>query len=180
MNNLITNNVASTHGGGITIFEQNADYGEAVVQNNVVAFNTVSESDYGGGIAVWQYTAPFVINNVVYRNSPSGMWVNDASYGADVAFNDVYDNGSDYAGDRGSLSGVRGNISTLPGFVGASDDGNVANDGFTLSASSALIDAGDIYVLDVDGSPERHRRLWRVRRLVGGFQGGSRRRTVTS
>ena len=38
------------------------------------------------------------------------------------------------------------------GRTGSTADGNVANDDFTLSATSALIDAGDIYVLDADGS----------------------------
>ena len=40
----------------------------------------------------------------------------------------------------------------LPGFVAASDDGNLANDDFTLQSSSSLINAGDASITDPDGT----------------------------
>jgi hypothetical protein len=152
VNNIITNNVASTHGGGVVVYEYHPDYGEAVVQNNVIAFNAVTETTHGGGLAVWQYTGPDVRNNAIYANSGPGVWLNAASYGAVFAYNDVYANATDYAGDQGSRTGSNGNVSADPRFVAATDDGDVTNDDFSLSATSTLTNAGDSALTDPDGS----------------------------
>lgn len=148
-NNIITDNVASTHGGGVVVFEAGTA-GEAVIQHNVIAWNVVTDTDNGAGIAVWQYTAPLVSHNAVLWNTGPGVYVNDD---ATVRYNLSYGNSGDWAGAVSSLVGIDGNFSTDPGLTRVSDNGDPTDDDWHPGSTSALVDAGDPAApLDTDGT----------------------------
>ncbi len=148
-NNLVTNNVASTHGGGIAVFESGT-YGDAVVTNNIVAFNSVTDTSYGAGIVAWQYTVPLFENNVIVWNDGPGMYLN--TYGV-ARYNLVYGNTTDWAGSQGSLLGTSGNISADPQGTRVSNDGNGTNDDWRpASSASPMVNAGNPSVTDPDGT----------------------------
>ncbi len=150
-NNIVTNNVASTHGGGVAVFELSAAYGNAEVSHNVIAYNSVVETTYGGGLLAWGSTAPIFHNNLVAWNDGGGIWLNAT---ADARYNLVYGNSTDWLGSQGSLTGVAGNISMTPGVAAASDDGDWTNDDWHPGSSgAAIVDAGDPGgASDADGS----------------------------
>ena len=148
-NNVIADNVASTHGGGVVIFEAGSA-GEAVVQHNVIAWNTVTDTDYGAGIAIWQYTSPLVRNNVVVYNTGSGIYSNSTG---DIRYNLVYSNTTNWAGDQGSLTGVNGNLATDPVVTSVTHNADFTDDDWHPASGSPLINAGDpASSSDSDGS----------------------------
>lgn len=151
-NNLVTNNTASTHGGGVAIigFYAEDDVAEPTVAHNVVAWNAVDSGSYGGGLVVWGWSAPTLYNNVVWANDGVGVYM-QFDY-SDWSYNDVVSNGTDYAGAMADPTGTDGNLELTPGFASTSDDGDGTNDVFRLRSTSGLVDVGDPAVLDVDGS----------------------------
>ncbi len=151
-NNLVTNNEASTHGGGVAIigFYADTDVANPTVQNNVLAWNRVDAGDYGDGIVVWGWSAPTVRNNAIVGHGGVGAYM-QYSY-ASWTYNNLFDNGSAYGGDPGDLTGTGGNIAVAPGFQSVSDDGDGTNDDFALRSSSGMVDVGDPAVLDGDGT----------------------------
>ncbi len=149
-NNVVTNNVASSHGGGVAVYERSTAAGEATVTHNVIAYNEVTDTDNGAGLVVWQFTAPNVRNNLIAFNDGVGVWSNSTGV---FGYNLVYGNEVDWAGARGSLTGTGGNISADPRVVGVSDDGDWTDDDWAPGAGSPLIDAGDAAMAaDPDGS----------------------------
>ena len=152
-NNLVTNNSADTHGGGIAIigFYSDTDVSEPTLINNLVAFNSVDSGDYGAGIVVWGISAPVLTNNVLYDNQGVGLYTQYTNLS--WTYNAAYSNdGGDYQGALADPAGTDGNLSEHLAFVGVSNDGDWTNDDFHPRKGSALVDAGDPVVLDVDGS----------------------------
>lgn len=149
-NNIVTNNEASTHGGGVVVFEE-AGYGDPVIEHNVIAYNRVTETSYGGGLLAWGATAPLFRNNLVAWNDGTGVWLNA---GAEVRYNLVYGNDVDWSGSQGSLTGTSGNISLNPGVASATDNADPFDDDWgPASSGAAIIDAGDpAGDADADGS----------------------------
>ncbi len=150
-NNVIADNIASSIGGGLVVYEPNDSYPNTTVANNVIAFNNVLETDWGAGLTQWNSTAPVIYNNAVYGNLGVGVYGDDDVSSWTFSYNDVYGNYPDYDGALASGDGT-GNFSSAPGFVAASNDVDWTNDDFRLAAGSALIDAGDPSVLDGDGT----------------------------
>ncbi|MFZ5475320.1 MAG: MopE-related protein [Myxococcota bacterium] len=143
--NVIVDNVASWYGGGIVTYEDQDAYPSAQIYNNTIAFNDTTDQPYGAGICQWRRTSPTVFNNVVYGNHGVGMYSED---GVTFTYNLVYGNDTDW---DGAVSG-NGNLSSDPRFARVSDDGDWANDDWTLASGSPAIDAGDPTVYDTDGS----------------------------
>lgn len=150
-NNIIADNSASALGGGIVVYEPHVDYPNVTITNNIIAFNSVLETDWGAGFAQWNGTVPVVYNNIIYGNVGVGAYGDD-----DVATwmwlnNDIYGNFPDFDGTLSSASGT-GNLGVDPEFTAASNDGDWTNDDFHLKATSVCIDAGKADVYDTDGS----------------------------
>ena len=148
-NNIIADNDASTHGGGVVVFEAGSS-GEATVQHNVIAWNSVTETDYGAGLLAWQLTEPLLRNNLVVFNLGTGIYTNA---GADVRHNLAYGNSTDWAGDQGTLTGVDGNLSTDPMVVSITNNLDFTDDDWRPASGSPLLDSGDASSSpDPDGS----------------------------
>lgn len=147
--NIVVENSASTHGGGVAIYEYHSSYGDPYVANNTIAFNEVTSTTYGAGLVGWSLTRGTVLNNIVYGNRGPGVWLNTTT---SFEYNDVYGNSTDYAGNQGTLTGTAGNLSIDPQFTAVSDDGDWTNDDWTLKSTSPLRGAGDPDVRNRDGS----------------------------
>jgi hypothetical protein len=147
--NVIADNQASTHGGGVAIYEYDAAEGDPWIANNTIAFNEVTDTTYGAGLVAFSTTKPYIVNNAIYGNSGPGVYLNAT---ATFEYNDVYGNTTAYAGDRGTLTGTGGNLAVDPGFVTASNDGDWTNDDFDLSATSGLRGLGDPAIRNADGT----------------------------
>lgn len=150
-NNIIADNSASALGGGIVVYEPNDSYPYVTVTNNVIAFNTVLETDWGAGFAQWNRTTPVVYNNIMYGNIGVGAYGDDDVSGWTWEYNNVYGNYPDFGGVLASGSGA-GNLSADPLFDTVSNDGDWTNDSYSLRSGSACVDAGKPTVYDADGS----------------------------
>ncbi len=148
-NNIITDNIASTHGGGVVVFEAGSA-GEASIEHNLVAWNSVTDTNNGAGIAIWQFTSPLVQNNAVVWNDGPGIYTNST---AEVQYNLVYGNSTEWSGSLGNLTGVAGNINSHPNPVGVSDNSDPSDDNWRPSTGSPLINGGNpSSTVDPDGS----------------------------
>lgn len=117
------------------------------VVNNVIAGNG------NCGFAVWEPTARGILkNNIIIRNGwkkewvcPGvGIWMNADTTQFPIRYNDVWENhGGNYKGVP-DLTGIAGNLSVDPRFMGQMD--------FRLRPDSPCRDAGDPGLLDRDGS----------------------------
>jgi hypothetical protein len=178
--NVFTGNWARNNGSGVRL----SYYGEVLFEGNLVYGNT------GQGVMVSHGTTGRVVNNTIVDNSTYGLYIfissgsvysapqianniiayNDGcgvSDNSDSPFtftnNDTYSNGTNYCGNLGGSAnptGRNGNLSTSPGFVAWSNDGNFANDDFRLRSDSACRNAGtDVVpygvVTDHDGNPRK-------------------------
>ena len=151
-NNVLTNNRASSHGGGIaaTGYYTETDVASPEITFNTLAWNDVDSGGYGAGILVWGYSSPVISSNIVVDGSGHGIY---AQYDySTIEYNDVDGHSADYSGAIGDLTGVDGNLSSAPSFVAASDDGDGTNDDFGLKSGSVGADAGDPAETDGDGS----------------------------
>ena len=151
-NNVVTNNVASTHGGGVAAigYYVETDVAEPTISYNVIAFNSVSSGSYGGGLCVWGIGAPTVTGNILFQNDGTGLYSLDDNLS--VTYNLANGNGSNFAGAISGASGANGNLESSPQFVSATDDGDGTNDDFRLKSGSAAADAADPADSDPDGS----------------------------
>ena len=148
--NLIVDNTASTHGGGLSVYGYYDQGTSPTVTNNTIAYNTVTDSEYGAGVVLWGVGSPSLVNNIVYANHGVGVYVQFEH--ALVSYGDIFDNDSDWAGALADPTGTDGNLAAPPTFATASDDGDWTNDDFTLRTTSSLVDAGDPSLTDSDGS----------------------------
>ena len=155
--NLITDNIAGMFGGGVVTYEDNSSYAEARFENNVIAYNEVTDTELGAGICQYRRTTPTFVNNLIFGNKGVGVYSED-DIDATYTYNGVWLNETDYDGLSGSGTG---NVSVDPRFTDATDDGDWSNDDWSLRGTSPAIDAGDPAILDVDGS----------RSDLGGFGG---------
>ncbi len=117
------------------------------VVNNVIAENG------NCGFAVWEPTARGILkNNIIVQNGwkeewvcPGvGIWMNADTTQFPIRYNDVWGNhGGNYEGVP-DLTGVSGNLSVDPKFMGPAD--------FRLQPDSPCRDAGDPRLVDPDGT----------------------------
>ncbi len=153
---VITNNTASSHGGGIGIigFYEDSAVAEPTVENVAVAFNATGLADdaggCGAGVCVWGLSAPSLVNALVAWNDGSGL-ASQYAY-EDQRYCDVYGNGDDYAGAAPERTGSDGNLSEDPLLAGVTDDGDPDDDDFRPASGSPLVDAGDPSLTDTDGT----------------------------
>ena len=147
-NNLVIDNEADAIGGGIVVFEHNADFGNGSVVNNTIAWNRLGAVDaVGAGLAVWINVAPDVRNNLVVFNDGDGVHTHATAVGApseegvEYGWNDVFGNTIDWAGALTEAPATC--FSADPLFVSVSDDGDFSNDDWHLGVGSGAIDAGD-------------------------------------
>ena len=151
-NNIVTNNVAGSHGGGVAAigYYVETDVAEPLIAYNTIAFNEVSSGSYGDGLCVWGVGSPTVTGNILYANGSTGLYSQYAY--AVVEYNLSNGQSSDWAGALGNLDNSDGNLGSTPGFMGVSDDGDWTNDDFHLKSGSAAVDAGDPADSDADGT----------------------------
>jgi len=149
LNNIIVDNTASSHGGGVVAYEPVARYGEPTIAHNVVAWNRVTDTNNGAGILANGNTAPVIKANVVYGNDGPGITTNA---GAVVSYNLVWINDDNWSGAQGDLSGIDGNLQTAPLVVRSNDNTDWTDDDWTPVSGSPLIDGGDPAETDADGT----------------------------
>ena len=118
---------------------------------NTIAYNEVTDTDYGAGVCEWGRTSPTVTNNIIYGNIGSGAYAADDT-DALFTYNLVYGNTTAFGGLY-TGSGT-GNLTADPSFVSVTANGDWIDDDFTLRATSPAIDAGnpDAAYDDVEGS----------------------------
>jgi hypothetical protein len=148
--NIIADNSASTHGGGLSIYGYYDQGTSPTITNNTIAFNTVTEAAYGAGVVIWGVGSPSLINNIVYGNRGVGVY---AQFGnASLRYNDIYANDSAWAGAMADPTGSDGNLAVNPAFVTATYDNDWTNDDFHLAGGSVVEDMGSPHINDSDGS----------------------------
>jgi hypothetical protein len=146
-NNLVWDNEADVIGGGVCVYEYNPTYGNGLLANNTIAWNSVGPDGIGAGLALWVNVAPDLRGNLIFGNTGEGVHVHATalanSYGTTTTFawNLVAGHSTNWAGAQTTPPATT--ISAAPTFVGASDDGDWSNDDFHLQAGSAGVDAGD-------------------------------------
>ncbi|MFH1463508.1 MAG: MopE-related protein [Pseudomonadota bacterium] len=148
--NVIADNTASTHGGGLVVYGTYEVAPAPTVSNNTFAFNTVIADDHGAGVEVWGIAAPALVNNILYGNHGAGFHAQYAY--TTVTYGDVYGNDMAWSGALADPTGSDGNLAVDPRFTAASDDGDWTNDDYHLGAGSPVVDVGDPAIYDADGS----------------------------
>jgi hypothetical protein len=154
--------VAGNTGEGSDVYAAGVmvNNGSSPVFINVVIHGNVNDSSrfaFGSGLGVSTSSNAVVINAVVSNNqlidsgsgsSAAGVWSKGVSswYYSDIYGNDV----ADFA-EMSSPIGLNGNISINPGFESVSGSDPHAWD-LRITASSALVDAGDPSLFDPDSS----------------------------
>ena len=155
--NLFHDNDASNNGSGVRLTGDSVN----TFRNNLVVNNT------GHGVMSSHYNASVLVNNTIVGNGSTGLYVfvccgttfamptvanniivsngegirSNTSLPFSLLANDVFGNGSNYAGLADS-TGIAGNISTDPLFVTFSNDGDLSNDDFALQSNSPCLDSG--------------------------------------
>ncbi len=147
--NLVLSNIASTHGGGVAVYEYADTEGDPWIVNNTFAWNVVTDTDYGSAFVGWSTTHSHVVNNIFYDNSGVAVWLNSTTF---FAYNDLYANTTNLGGDQPGALSLNGNIATDPRFTNVTDDSDEHNDDWTLRSNSACRNAGDPTIFDLDGS----------------------------
>jgi hypothetical protein len=148
-NAIVACNTASTDGGGL--FTERS--GTSTFTNTVFHGNRSSTSGTARGAEAYIGTSTtFNLFNSIVEAS-SGTY---ALYGAGGTGTHTYDNVYNVSGSTygGTLAAGSGAISSGSNFTSASCDGNPYNDTYTLTSTSASIDAGDPSSAynDADGS----------------------------
>jgi predicted outer membrane repeat protein len=145
-NNVLQENEARA-GGGACFLETSA----TSLTNNVLVGNGASAD----GAALYLYDAVVDVRNVVvaYNTGAAAVFAWDAPAGLSFAYDDWYGNGGgDLAGAVDATVLDTTHQTGEPGFVAWSSNGDPTDDQFVLWGSSALVDAGDPALRDVDGS----------------------------
>ncbi len=151
--------------------------GSATVADSLVVDNTAVED--GGGVYVSTSARVAFINDTLYRNEAprgGGLFLRETSdvlltqcivadstngeglYGTSSSSRALITHSAIAGNYQGAVKnlpdpiGCLGTVAVAPTFVAFSDDGDFANDDFHLASSSALIDAGDPAILDLDGT----------------------------
>jgi hypothetical protein len=148
--NIIADNLASTHGGGLSVYGYYDQGTSPTITNNTIAFNEVTDAEYGAGVVLWGVGSPTLVNNIVYANRGVGVYV-QFDY-ATVRYSDIYANDSAWAGAMADPTGNDGNLATDPGFTSATYNNDWTDDDFHLTTGSTLTDAGSPLYSDTDGS----------------------------
>lgn len=117
------------------------------------ASNNVLYHNGNCGLAIWSETctARFT-NNIVVKNGwrkewvcPCvGVWASGKNDHAELSYNNVWGNEAGAYTGLSDLTGVNGNLAIDPGFADRND--------FKLPAGSPLINAGNPFLTDTDGS----------------------------
>jgi hypothetical protein len=155
-NNIFTNNTASTHGGGLVVYEPSTEedgteHGYPSIDNNVFAYNDVTLTTYGDDVCAWLTTAPSFTNNIIIGSGAGPAVFLNSTYPV-WTYNNVWTDGTTYGGSTTSLTGTDGNVEGDPRFEDASDNGDWSDDDFHLQTSSPYIDHGDPTMDDADGT----------------------------
>ena len=146
-NNLLQDNTASENGGGIYVA---VDHKLDWINNTLVGQEA---GGLGGAIYIDNAGLNATNNLIAWTAAGDGLSVSADAYPVTLQYNDWYGNTDVDAGaGTGLILGDNGNIADDPGVVAYSDDGDCTNDDLGLADGSALIDAGDPGLLDVDGS----------------------------
>ncbi len=148
--NVIADNSASTHGGGLSVYGYYDQGTSPTITNNTIAYNTVTDAEYGAGVVLWGVGSPALVNNIVFGNHGVGIYLQFEH--ATVAYGDLYGNDSAWAGALSDPTGSDGNLAVPPAFVVSSDNGDWTDDNYRLRNTSSLVDAGDPSITDADGS----------------------------
>ena len=144
-NNILQNNVSSVDGGALYVVNAAV---ESV--NNTIVGNT---ADNQGGHVLLMDSASLDSTNDIFAWATHGDAVSVQPVAtSDVAYSDFWLNtGSDYSGEVEQIPGDTYHT-VDPQFEAYVVDSVCSNDDLRLSAGSALIDAGDPEILDLDGS----------------------------
>ncbi|MEC7986771.1 MAG: MopE-related protein [Myxococcota bacterium] len=142
------------------IFVENSTthYGGAVSSYNVTSFTLrnnhfLSNSSPTGSAAYFVTSATDIWNNIFADHDGSAVSAADStSASGTVSYNDWYQNSSDGDGSFSFSTSSNGNITADPALSNYTVDGDFSNDDWSLSSSSALIDAGHSSYTDTDGS----------------------------
>ena len=133
----------STHKGGALA----SDTVTSLPSNNHYLNN---EGVDGGGLYLAS-TSNTIKNNIFAYHTGAAIYTADTSSSVSPTYNDWYQNSSNAGGNASFSTSSSGNITSNPSLAGYGADG-IFSDDYSLSSSSALIDAGDPAILDLDGS----------------------------
>ena len=142
-------NYAVDGGGSVYILE-----GEVAMGNATVAG---SSSNAGAGAELYLdgSATGTVTNSILYGSGSASVAFGSGFATFAGTYNNVYSaSGATTYDGLSDVTGTDGNLSVDPYFAGVSDDGDSANDNWTLSSSSSCIDAGNPFAgfNDADGS----------------------------
>jgi len=144
-NNVIQDNEAGVEGGAMYV----ANAAVESVNNTFVG----NRADYLGGHLLLTGTASMDSTNDIFAWAAQGDAVSVQPVAtSEVAFSDFWENtASDFSGEIQEIPGDTYHT-VDPQFAAYSGDSVCSNDDLRLSSGSALIDAGDPEILDLDGS----------------------------
>ncbi len=142
--NLVTGNVASTHGGGLVVYEHSEEAGSPLILHNTFVANMVSDTEYGAGICGRGATTGRFYNNIVADSLGTQVWLGSGSV---FSHNLVHGDDTAFGGEGTDV----GTLTLDPDFTAFTDDSDHTNDDLTTGADG-LIDAGHEDYTDTDGS----------------------------
>lgn len=147
-NNILQENTSGSFGGALALSESKRHR----FTNNTIVGNVSPLS------SLWLYmvSSPYVTSNIIaHTGTGAGLYIADeyTEYSGPFGYNNFFENaGGPTAGFTDTLVGAPGSLSTEPGFYSYTMDGDCSNDDLTPAPTSAMIDAGDPDITDIDGT----------------------------
>ncbi len=146
-NNIFQGNTATSHGGAMYVNSGETDH---IINNNFIENHSGGK---GGGVYAYGSAVIQFVNNIVaWQQNGEGLYV-ESGVTEDVRHDNFYENfDGDTAGPGMSPLDIS-NKFVDPEFVYYTQNGDPFDDDQHLAEGSPMIDAGDPYILDSDGSP---------------------------
>jgi len=140
------NDASGGDGGGILAFD-----GSVTAVNATIALNLGAS---GAGLYLSGSSTGDLNSVIVYGDGSSDGILAESTATFTGVYSDVYGFSTNYNGTT-DVTGTNGNLDSDPTFSSVSNDGDWANDDWTLSSGSPAIDAGspNLSMLDADGTP---------------------------
>ncbi len=136
---------SAPEGAGIYLFND-------VAGDHAIQFSDIVAS-MGPGVSIRSAPGASIRNTSIAHTQGEAIESDSTSAPTvDIAWNSTFDNTDHYGGALSNLVGTNGNIEGDPDYAGVTVDGNPNNDLLVPGSRSALRDAGDEMLRDLDGS----------------------------
>ena len=141
-NSIFSENISATNGGAWYFLNVT----DASLLNNTFLANESTD----GGAGYFSASSGELINNIFAYSVGSTVYATSA---ISASYNDWFQNGTtDSGGSAGFSTSTNGNITVDPDLQSYSQDGDFTNDNWNISSTSALVNAGDPSLFDLDFS----------------------------